>query len=238
MSEAPCKTLLVLLAILLASSEGHILQWTPNSLAQVQGLYVKPSFDGATGDLYVAATEDEGKKTQWVADQPINFLGSAAQQVAPASVAYSTSVGAPVNGIVTSHQQAVYTSPTTKYYYSPDSNAVAPCPHAQANPVDAAAVQYPMDYYRAQYAMLQYFYPYILQTAALTAANALKEAGLSDEMTQAVMSRTSLWSPYSYPTQYANGAVQNSWPQQKQVTAVPATRDAPKEAETESDEAS
>lgn len=196
----------VVIALSLTCVRGH-----PYQLHPVQGLYVKPSVDGTTGDLYVAATEDNGVKTQWLTDQPINFLPA---QTAAMPVSYTSSFSTASlphdEAVVSTQKRAVVTSPAFKYTYalpgSSDSSAFA-YPYSAltsaissatategtetAEPVAASYPQYPF----------QYYYPQMM-TAFANAMSVLKDAGVSDETAGSVMSQA-MWPPsYTYPVQY------------------------------------
>lgn len=68
------KLITVIISFLITHIKSHLILNESKDLNPVHGLFVKPSFDGSTGDLYVAATEENGEKSQWLADTSINFL--------------------------------------------------------------------------------------------------------------------------------------------------------------------
>lgn len=191
--------------------------WTgPNQLQPVHGLYVKPSSDGTTGDLYVAATEDSGTKAQWLTDQPINFLPAAAstsQATAsqPISIAYPAYPGHDESS--SPQKRAVITPPVApvQYTYALPFNsaegAQMPYPYAipttsstpessatQCEKAAAATTAVP-------YNPFQFFYPHMMQAYA-NARTVLKESGISDEKASSVIPQPSpFWpSSYSYPS--------------------------------------
>ncbi|CAG4988779.1 unnamed protein product [Parnassius apollo] len=183
--------------------------------------FVKPSEDGITGDLYVAATEDNGITSEWLTDQPINFLSkpSASQsQAASMPVTYTSSLttsSSPHEETVTTKKRAVFTSPAVKYAYAlpvpgpTDGNSFNPYPYAYYAPsfskpgeesqcrlenvASPATGVHPYPY--------PYYYPHMM-TALSAAMNALKEG---DEDSSANVSQPAQhgWpTAYTYPYQY------------------------------------
>lgn len=139
----------VVLALTIVYTRAHLAYWAPNPLQAVQGLYVKPSSDGHTGDLYVAASEDNGVNSQWVADKPINFLPANHPQAVTYSSSYASNTS-PGEEVVTTQKRAIFSSPTAKYTYaSPASNdangnALPSYPYAlPASSGDPSATSYP-----------------------------------------------------------------------------------------------
>lgn len=211
--------------------------WSSNKLQPVQGLYVKPSSDGSTGDLYVAATEDSGVNAQWVADQPINFLPQST--IAPAFAAPEETV----------HKRSIFTNPALKYANAQPAEASTtpaqtyPYATTAAVPTEGALVQYSTEaaqqvpYQQYSYPYNYNYFPYLMSAVTTSGANALKELGVSEEVANAVLVAQSnaLWSAaalLSYPTQYPYNsyvsvdpaAAAAAWAQhQAAVAATPAT---------------
>lgn len=235
----------VVIALSLTCVRGHPAYWnSPNQLHPVQGLYVKPSVDGTTGDLYVAATEDNGVKTQWLTDQPINFLPT---QTAGLPLSYASSFSAASlphdETLVSTQKRAVVTSPAFKYTYSmPGSsdgssisypysalapaNSLVPATEGTetAEPVAASYPQYPY----------QYYYPQMM-TAFANAMSVLKDAGVSDDTAGSLMSQP-MWPSYTYPVQYVM-VDPATWAASQAAQATPATTTiAPESVPTESKE--
>nr|XP_026494835.1 uncharacterized protein LOC113399805 [Vanessa tameamea] len=207
------KSIVLIFSFLLNWSQCHVLWETTNSLQPVHGLYVKPSVDGTTGDLYVAATEDNGVKSQWLTDQPVNFLPASTQNQAKAvPVSFTSSLtktSSPNEETITSQRRAVITSPTVRYAYAlpvpgAEGSFVAPYPYAiPANPaVEGSNIPYCSDT-PAQPYPVQYFYPPMMSAIA-SAMNAYKE-GDTDGGSQNISPQTpsNYWpSIYGYPYQY------------------------------------
>lgn len=205
-----------------------------NQLHPVHGLYVKPSIDGTTGDLYVAATEESGVKTQWLTDAPINFLPVAsASQTHQTTIPVSFAPGLPQEETGTATQKRAVISPTVQYAYAmpvtstSEGNPISPYPYPipitslTTNPSETATSSCPMDAAKAnipQYSPFQYFYPHML-SAYSNAMSVLKDAGLSDDTASSIMTQASpMWSPYSYPTYVMVDPA--TWAQ-SQTTTVP-----------------
>ncbi|XP_030027213.1 uncharacterized protein LOC115445172 [Manduca sexta] len=197
---------------LAAAVESHVAHWnTPNQLHPVHGLFVKPSSDGTTGDLYVAATEDTGVKSQWLTDQPVNFLPTAA-----ASQSHQSALPVPFTGYPheeSFNQKRAVVNPPVQYAYAlpvpsgSESGAVAPYPYAlptaamTSSSSESSTSTCTMDPAKAniQQYPFQYFYPQMMSAYA-NALSILKDAGLSDDTASSVMSQTSpMWPPYGYP---------------------------------------
>ncbi|CAH4037282.1 unnamed protein product [Pieris brassicae] len=159
---------------------------TPSNLQPVHGLYVKPSVDGTTGDLYVAATEDNGVNSQWLTDQPINFLASASENhQLPLSFTSRDSDEVPPQkrAVLTTpiqFAQALPTETEKSVYHVPTSDEKStPCAH-------------PAPYYSP----FQYFYPQML--SAIANAYTQKEGNQ-----EAVKAQPTAWPhAYAYPFQY------------------------------------
>lgn len=219
------KALVLALAFNLA--RGHSDYWrTPNHLQPVHGLYIKPSTDGTTGDLYVAATEENGVKAQWLTDQPVNFVQTpAAQHMAQHTtqhatlpLSYLSSLTAAAlphdESIVMTQKRAVITSPAIKYAYalpvpgSPEGSAV-PYPYALPSAPSITATSSETstecsDNPNTSLAYPQYpyfYYPQMMAAFAHAMSSALKEVGAGDETlssTAQPAQSSAMW-PYSYP---------------------------------------
>lgn len=135
---------------------------SPTNLQPVHGLYVKPSIDGTTGDLYVAATEENGVNSQWLTDQPINFLAAASEnQQATLPVPFTSSVAvgsSPQEETITTQKRAVLTSSPIKYSLPAEGNLL---PYVATEETNT-----PCSHSTAYYSPFQYFYPQILSTIA------------------------------------------------------------------------
>ncbi|GBP27943.1 hypothetical protein EVAR_83572_1 [Eumeta japonica] len=214
-----------------------------NRLQPVSGLYVQPSADGATGDLYVAASEDNGVQTQWIADQPINILptGAAAQtqQVSPAAACTpSLAPQTPSEGESSSavHMRSFimnplqYASATTlpmpaSYgIVSPYQYAVAAM-NSSPGETDASKLTEGLPtkiiQTRTHYVPLQFLYPGLANAEASTAGDTNKEDSKVDGPTP--QSPVPVWPyPYTYPTmQYV--AINPSMYDQNQTAIVSET---------------
>ncbi|KAJ2952952.1 hypothetical protein O0L34_g7324 [Tuta absoluta] len=185
-----------------------------NHLHAVQGLYVKPSSDGTTGDLYVAATED---KPQWLAENPLNLLTQYASSLPEEAIA--------------NQKRAIVTSPQIKYTYAmPMAGGVAANAVSQMLPypialsgetttaaaegsetTDPAATTATIPAANAAAAAIPYYqHPYYqmyysqMMSAFANALNAAPKEGSSEEGTNTLATtapQASAW-PYSYPVQY------------------------------------
>ncbi|XP_059057185.1 uncharacterized protein LOC131850835 [Achroia grisella] len=199
----------------LATANGHATYWnTPNSLQPVHGLYVKPSVDGTTGDLYVAATEENGVKSQWLTDQPVNFL-PAATHTQP--IAYSPSIASPEETVNT--QKRAVVNPPVQYAYAypvlgqTEGNSVVPYPYptsssspVPSNPTEICNkgdVPTRTTTTLPQYNPFHYFYPQII-SAYSNLMNHLKETENNEEETGSVAPQSpAVWpASYGYPVQY------------------------------------
>lgn len=207
------------IALFFTFGESNSTPWIgPKQLHPVHGLYVQPSADGSTGDLYVAATEDSGSKTQWLTDQPINFLpvGAATQQH-PKTVPlpYTSSFSASGHDESQSTQKrAVMTSPPVQYAYalpvSGGTEGALTYPYAipaMASTQSASSSSESSSTPCAEgttaaipYNPFQFFYPHMM-SAYGNAKSILKQSGMSDESAGTIVSQAApMWSPYSaYP---------------------------------------
>lgn len=231
---------------ILAFANGNVAYTkTANHLHPVHGLFVKPSIDGTTGDLYVAATEDNGAKTQWLTDHPIHFLPMQSQPVLPTGynledlnphkravvnppVQYTYALPATSNSEA-GHLPYPYAMPTAGSPYpavvETKTEAPAPVPVAPAAVAPSAVAQAAVV---PQYNPYQFFYPQML-TAYANMMSILKDAGLNEETATSVVSQSSpMWSQsYAYPYQYVM-VDPNAWAQaQAQATAAPPTTSTP-----------
>ncbi|KAJ8725777.1 hypothetical protein PYW08_003960 [Mythimna loreyi] len=216
------KSATTIVAALVATCvSGYPNLWHNNQLTPVHGLYVKPSSDGTTGDLFVAATEENGVKSQWAADKPVNFLtvAATAQPQAAAMPAAYPSLYSTQHDESATHKRSVMPSavpnaPVQYAYAMPvqsgtqaEGGQVATYPYAYAIPSttstatetpkcehQAAASPYP---YQLPFQM---FYPQMM-SAYTNAMSILKDAGMSEESASTVMSQAApTWSPtYAYP---------------------------------------
>lgn len=250
------KALVIALAFNLA--RGHVPYWrTPNHLQQVHGLYIKPSTDGTTGDLYVAATEESGAKAQWLTDQPVNFLPTPSGQHGPLPMSYLSSMTAAAlpqdESVARTQKRAVLTSPAIKYAYAlpmtgTPEGSVVPYPYAMpsAPTITATSSESSTECcdntntsaLHPGYAFL--YYQQMMAAVAHAMSSALKEAGATDETSkstaQGAQSATT-W-PFSlpYPVQYVI-MDPKAWAQ-NQTTPSPAaqltTTESPEPASDES----
>ncbi|XP_026757818.2 uncharacterized protein LOC113517362 [Galleria mellonella] len=205
---------LVFLAVI-ATASGRTAYWSaPDNLQPVHGLYVKPSMDGTTGDLYVAATEENGVKSQWLTDQPVNFLPVAAAHTQP-TVAYPPNIA---NSDETANtQKRAVVNPPLQYAYAypvpgnPEGNSIVSYPYpvsaSNALPSNPTEIRNtgdaPASTTLPQYNPFHYFYPQIISAYA-DLLNNLKETGNTEEATGSVTNKTpAAWPPtYAYPVQY------------------------------------
>lgn len=218
--------------------------WNGNHLSPVHGIYVQPSTNGITGDLLVAATEENGVKTQWAVDQPINFIPvtTATQQAGAVAVPYAQNCQTSQDENST-QKRAVVSNPV-QYAYAlpvPTGKQGENTPVAYAYPIAAAtaattetpkcehgnALHYP---YQFPY---QLFYPQLM-TAYSNAMSILKDVGLSEDSASAVMAQaTPTWpSSYAYPMYVMVDP--NTWNQNQATTttAPPTTSSKPTSEET------
>lgn len=209
------KSFGLVLITALGLAKGHVAYWnTPNKLQPVHGLYVKPSVDGTTGDLYVAATEESGSKSQWLTDQPINFLPAATQPIAYASnIALPEEVNPQKRAVISSPLQYTYAYPvpghtgdtnSLQYPYTLPTSAVTTVPSETPLPVNKDAPGSPA---LSQYQPFQYLYPQMLSAYA-DLLNAFKDTnGVTEETSNTATTQTTqtppVWPPtYAYPVQY------------------------------------
>ncbi|CAH2086262.1 unnamed protein product [Euphydryas editha] len=208
------KYIVLLFSFYLNWVQCHVLWETPNALQPVHGLFVKPSIDGTTGDLYVAATEDNGVKSQWLTDTPVNFLPTSTQNQPKAiPVSYTSSVtktSSPNEETITNQKQAVITSPTVRYAYAipvpgGEGNFFAPYPYTI--PATTAGEGTNIPYCSSEstpqnYSPFQYFYPPMMSAIA-NAMNAFKE-GDTEGGSQNITPHSPPYWPhtYGYPYQY------------------------------------
>ncbi|XP_063531034.1 uncharacterized protein LOC134742038 [Cydia strobilella] len=204
-------------ALAFASARGH-LAWPGGDFQAVQGLYIKPSSDGTTGDLYVAATEDNGVSSQWLTDQPVNFLAAGSHPKPTALPLFSalSSNALPLEESTSTQKRAAITGPAAKYAYglpaesgyssygyagiqSPKSEAVpatATKPEASTIASGSAVTQYPYNY----------LYPHMVQAAYSSALKVLKDAGVGSEDASnnnvVAPYPTSYWPASYYPMHY------------------------------------
>ncbi|XP_013145985.1 PREDICTED: uncharacterized protein LOC106109128 [Papilio polytes] len=162
----------------------------PKQLTPVHGLFVKPSEDGTTGDLYVAASEDSGVDSQWLTEHPINFL--------PAS---------------TQAQKTVVTSPPVKYAYAlpipgmPDTKGFSPYPfglYAPHNYKAAEESQCQLEGLMPPTSLPAYPYPFYYphMMAALTATLNPHKEEENDGASRDALPIPQHWPGYAYPYQY------------------------------------
>lgn len=191
----------------------HVLWETTNTLQPVHGLFVKPSIDGTTGDLYVAATEDDGVKSQWLTDTPVNFLPTTTQNQPKSNpVSYTSSVtktSSPNEETVTNQKQAVITSPAVRYAYAipvpgGEGNFFAPYPYAipAATAGEGTNTPYCASESTAQtYSPFPYFYPSMM--SAITNAMSFFK-GETEGGSQNITPQSPPYWPhtYGYPYQY------------------------------------
>ncbi|XP_035436576.2 uncharacterized protein LOC118266986 [Spodoptera frugiperda] len=206
-----------LVILILTCVSGHPNIWQSDALTPVHGLYVKPSADGTKGDLFVAATEENGVKSQWTLDQPISILPVSTQpQAASVPVAYSpvyatheestlqkrSALTTPTPSAPVQYAYAMPVSSTTpvettgtaaSYPYAYTMTATATATETPKCEHQTNAVQYP---YQFPYHM---FYPQMMMSAYTNAMSILKDAGFSEDSANSVMAHASpMWSPTSY----------------------------------------
>uniref|UniRef100_A0A2A4K1W2 VMP25 protein n=1 Tax=Heliothis virescens TaxID=7102 RepID=A0A2A4K1W2_HELVI len=225
--------------------------WNINQLSPVHGLYVKRSSDGSTGDLFVAATEENGVKSQWAVDQPINFLPVAATaqpQAAAISVAYPASYTT-ANDESATQKRAVMPSAPVQYAYAmpvqsgaaTENGQVASYPYAYTIPTattetsatkcehQASVPQYPYQF------PFQMFYPQMM-SAYTNAKSILKDAGLSEDSANTVMGQAApTWAPASYAYPMYVMVDPSAWAQNQAATTTTSTPASPA-ASTQSEE--
>ncbi|KAJ8722565.1 hypothetical protein PYW07_003745 [Mythimna separata] len=232
----------VVAALVVTCVSGYPNLWHSNQLTPVHGLYVKPSSDGTTGDLFVAATEENGVKSQWAADKPINFLSVTAQPQATAvPVAYPSLYPTQHDESATQKRSvmpsAVPNAPVQYAYAMPvpsttqtEGNQVASYPYAYAIPSTSTATETPKCEHQAAASPYPYQFPFQMfypqMTSAYTnAMSILKDAGLSEESASTVMSQAApTWAPASYAYPMYVMVDPNAWTQnQATTTTTPAS---------------
>lgn len=229
----------IFISIIVTSVRSYPGYWGSTNLNPVHGLYVKPSSDGSKGDLFVAASEDNGVKSQWMVDQPISFL-----PIAAATQSQATALPVPCsfthNDDSSTHKRAVMPSPVSnpqvQYAYalpsvvpSTENNPLASYPYAYPLPLSSenpapkcepssTSSQYPFPF------PFQFFYPQMM-SAYSNAVTILKDAGLSDDAANSVMAHhaSPMWgsSPYSYPMYVMVNP--GSWYQNQESKTTPST---------------
>ncbi|CAB3255357.1 unnamed protein product [Arctia plantaginis] len=206
----------IFISVIVTSVTSYPGYWSSTNLNPVHSLYVKPSSDGSKGDLFVAASEDSGVKSQWMVDQPINFLPIAAATQPQATTLPVTCPFTTHNDETSTHKRAVMpnpvSSPQIQYAYalpvsSTENNPLSsypyvyPVPFNPENPASkcepsSTAPHYPFP------SPFQFFYPQMM-SAYSNAMTILKDAGLSDDAANSVMAHhaSPMWgsSPYAYP---------------------------------------
>ncbi|CAH2241232.1 uncharacterized protein LOC120624393 [Pararge aegeria] len=196
---------IVVFSLAALSARSQVIWEPPAELHPVHGLYVKPSSDGTTGDLYVAATEENGIKSQWLTDQPINFL-PAATNLQPKTVPLTSSPTktSPRGDKITNQKRAIITSPAVKYAYTlPGAENLVPYPYAApTNPPSEGSVTPPCSKdIPAQPYPFQYFYPQMM-SAITNVMKSYKESESTEENTP-IAAPTPYWpQAYGYPYQY------------------------------------
>lgn len=215
------KFIALVLALVFNLCNGHGTYWgTPNHLHPVHGLYIKPSTDGTTGDLYVAATEENGAKAQWLTDQPVNFLPSPAAQHAALPISYLSGLSAAAlphedhQSVATTQKRAVITSPAIKYTYTlpvPGSSGGSMVPYPYNLPpapvtttTSSESSTECSDKPTTSVAYSHYptfYYSQMMAAFAQAMKSAVKETGTTNEAgtsaAQAIQS-AAMW-PYTYP---------------------------------------
>lgn len=179
------KLITIITTFFVTSIENHLILNETKDLHPVHGLFVKPSNDGSTGDLYVAATEENGEKSQWLADTSINFL-TTSEKTAP-----ETTKATSQEEILT-NQQKIVASPKLKYAY------VLPVPRSASNlmplPYTIATVTSPCTMGSSQ--NLLQLYPQMLSSVA-NAMNSLYETS-NQKSSNTPLQATQFW-PTGFP---------------------------------------
>ncbi|CAG9783884.1 unnamed protein product [Diatraea saccharalis] len=226
---------LLTLSTAVTVSLGHVaVTKTPNELHPVHELYVKPSADGTTGDLYVAATEESGSKSQWLTDQPVHFLSAQPQPALPKS--YAEESLNTKRAVVNPYMQYAYamsgagkpdTGALATYPYALPTSSPSPAAETKTEAATTAATAVP------QYNPYQFFYPQIM-AAYTNMMNVLKETGMSEESATAVLSQSSSMWPqsYAYPVQYVM-VDPSMWAQAQASASATSTPSAPVAADEE-----
>ncbi|XP_045491513.1 uncharacterized protein LOC123691254 [Colias croceus] len=225
----------ILISLLITCASSHVAWETPNSLQPVHGLYVMPSDDGTTGDLYVAATEENGSKSQWLTDQPVNFLAAATESQAVPLPLTSGLTTSPLEEKLNTQKRAVLATPPIKYAYAlsttgSEGNTVLPYPYTAPSaakteesnlPPCATATQY--------YSPFQYFYPQMMSAIA-NAFNAHNKENSASEEGKTSNVPTAVWPhTYAYPFQYVM-VDPSAWANQITTAPTPSTTSGNKES--------
>lgn len=197
----------LVLTVVLSAAKSHVASWkTSNQLHPVHEIFVKPSSDGTTGDLYIAATEESGVNT-WLTDQPVNFLPQTAQASIPVAYTFPTS---PATEESTTQKRAVISPPVQYAYALPvaSSDGVSysyTVPTQTPSTTESTPATAPPCESKTAipYSPFQFFYPQLMSAYA-NAKTILKESGMSDEKAASVLPQASpMWpSTYAYPTMY------------------------------------
>ncbi|XP_014370213.2 uncharacterized protein LOC106720145 [Papilio machaon] len=211
------KVLSVILLVIYSTKSNAANFIVPKQLTPVHGLFVKPSEDGITGDLYVAASEDSGVDSQWLTEHPINFLPASTQaQAASAPVTFTSSLttsSSPHEKTVTNKKKTVVTSPPVKYAYAlpipgaPDMNGFSPYPFGLYAPHNykAEESQCQMEGLTPPTSLPSYPYPFYyphMMAALAGALNSHKE-GENDGASRTALPVPHHWpGTYAYPYQY------------------------------------
>lgn len=223
---------LSILIVIYSCVQGHVTQRNdPNQLHPVHGLYIKPSVDGSTGDLYVAATEEDGVKSQWLTDASVNFLpATAASQKHETAFPSPFAASYPHEETVNKKKQAG--APVQYAYAVPMTTApnegTSPYPYAlpvSAFPSQASESLIPcLDPAKAnipQYSPFHFFYPQMM-SAYTKSMSILKEAGVNEDTANSVMPTPPMWSPYSYPMYVMMDP--STWTKSQGTTPAPNTK--------------
>ncbi|XP_045785875.1 uncharacterized protein LOC123881222 [Maniola jurtina] len=237
----------LIFSLTLSCVQSHVMWEAPNELHPVHGLYVKPSMDGTTGDLYVAATEENGRKSEWLTDQPVNFLAPAATVLQPKTVPLSATKTTLQEDKTNTQKRAIITSPAMKYAYPHGIDKTAypqPIPVAVEGNVGLYPYAVPtiapseasippcspnMPSQMAQPYPFQYFYPQMMSAIA-SAMNACKGNEDGEEKTP-IAAPTPYWpQAYGYPYQYVY-VDPNTWAQ-TQTSATPLEAQSSSSSET------
>ncbi|KPI91621.1 hypothetical protein RR46_15125 [Papilio xuthus] len=211
------KVLSVILLVIY-STRSNAANFNVPKLTPVHGLFVKPSEDGITGDLYVAASEDSGVDSQWLTEHPINFLPASTQaQAASAPVTFTSSLttsSSPHEKTVTTKKKTIVTSPPVKYAYAlpipstPDMNGFSPYPfglYAPQNYKASEESQCQLEGLTPPTSLPAYPYPFYYphMMAALTGALNSHKDGENDGASRTALPVSHHWpGAYAYPYQY------------------------------------
>lgn len=209
----------VVLVLAVIQVRGHLV-WNDPELQPVQGLYVKPSSDGISGDLYVAATEDNGVQSQWLTEQPVNFLRAPSQHQHSAIPHFASNND--LSGdetLIATQKRAVINDQAANYYnqhsgtpetaYAPYNYAGIPSAKTEALPAtESSQVQAaPTPAAIPQYSPYHYMYPHMMYAAYANAVKAYQDAGKGKEDSsinnKITPFPTAMWPTTSYyPMQY------------------------------------